>query len=242
MSSPKKDENLLGKKREKEEDLKQEEKTADKKSPTKTQNSGKKPKQIKKKIINFITGNKNKFAEISAMIKAQIPDVELNQIDIDVPELQGTPEEIVKNKLEFSLGSKAKGHPIMVDDTSLCFNAYKGLPGPYIKYFLKSIGNDGLYKMACTFDDHSAFAQCTIGLQKTKKDGPHLFVGKCNGEIVSPKGENNFGKNGWDQCFKPDISDKTFGEMTSEEKNKISHRTKAMEELIKYLKEHEEIY
>lgn len=49
---------------------------------------------------------------------------------------------------------------VMVEDTSLCFNAYKGLPGPYIKWFLDKLGHDGLNKMLAGFDDKSAYAQC----------------------------------------------------------------------------------
>ena len=48
----------------------------------------------------------------------------------------------------------------MVEDTSLCFNAYEGLPGPYIKWFLKALGHEGLPKMLAGFDDKSAYAQC----------------------------------------------------------------------------------
>ena len=48
----------------------------------------------------------------------------------------------------------------MVEDTSLCFNAYGGLPGPYIKWFLKNLGHDGLNRMLAGFDDKTAYAQC----------------------------------------------------------------------------------
>lgn len=48
----------------------------------------------------------------------------------------------------------------MVEDTSLCFNAYGGLPGPYIKWFLKNLGHEGLNKMLAGFEDKSAYAQC----------------------------------------------------------------------------------
>ena len=52
------------------------------------------------------------------------------------------------------------GGAVMVEDTSLCFNAYEGLPGPYIKWFLKALGHEGLPKMLAGFDDKSAYAQC----------------------------------------------------------------------------------
>ena len=41
----------------------------------------------------------------------------------------------------------------MVEDTSLCFNAYQGLPGPYIKWFLQKLGHDGLNRMLAGFED-----------------------------------------------------------------------------------------
>lgn len=193
----------------------------------------------KKKIINFISGNAGKYKELVDLFKTHLPEVEINQIDIDLPELQGEPEEIVKAKLALALKTKAKNSPYLVEDTSLCFNAYKGLPGPYIKYFYKKLNNIGLYKMACAFEDHSAEALSVWGIQKNKKGGSHIFVGRTQGEIVEPKGNLGFG---WDPIFKPKDSEKTFGEMTIEEKDKISHRMKGVLLLINYIKEHNELF
>ena len=79
----------------------------------------------------------------------------VKRLDIDFPELQGLPEDTIKGKLKIALiKSKNLKDPILVEDTSLCFNAYWVLPGPYIKYFLKTIKQEGLYKKACVFDDH----------------------------------------------------------------------------------------
>ena len=61
----------------------------------------------------------------------------------------------------------------------------------------------------------------------------HLFEGICQGKMISEKkGTNGFG---YDPVFVPDGSDKTFAEMNMEEKNKFSHRKKAMEKLINFL-------
>jgi len=62
-----------------------------------------------------------------------------------VPELQGDAEEIAREKALIAFNQAKK--PVLVEDTSLCFNAYKGLPGPYIKWFLANIGPEGLAKM-----------------------------------------------------------------------------------------------
>ena len=218
------------------------------KAPTKKEKQNKqKPNKTKKstksKIINFVSGNKNKYRELKDLLTEHLKDIEVRQLDIDLPELQGVPEEIVRGKLKLAL-EKAKNleGPILVEDTSLCFNAYGGLPGPYIKYFLKAIKQEGLYKMACAFEDHSAYAQSIFGLQKNEKSEPQLFIGRTEGEIVSPRGQKNFGLSGWDPCFKPNCDNKTYAEMEEDEKNKISHRGKSTKALIEYLKKNENIF
>ena len=164
-----------------------------KKTKSKVQKVNKSKKISKRKIINFVSGNKNKLRELNELFNEHFKDIEINQLDIDLPELQGNPEDIVRSKLKLAL-EKAKNlkGPVLVEDTSLCFNVYGGLPGPYIKYFLKAIKQEGLYKMACAFDDHSAYAQSIFGLQKNVKSEPNLFIGKTEGEIVSPRGDKNF--------------------------------------------------
>ena len=218
------------------------------KAPTEKEKQNKqKPNKTKKstksKIINFVSGNKNKYRELKDLLTEHLKDIEVRQLDIDLPELQGVPEEIVQGKLKLAL-EKAKNleGPILVEDTSLCFNAYGGLPGPYIKYFLKAIKQEGLYKMACAFEDHSAYAQSIFGLQKNEKSEPQLFIGRTEGEIVSPRGQKNFGLSGWDPCFKPNCDNKTYAEMEEDEKNKISHRGKSSKALIDWLKKNQNIF
>ena len=200
-------------------------------------------KKPKRKVINFVSGNKNKLRELNEILSENFKDIIVKQLDIDLPELQGIPEDIVRGKLKLAI-EKSKGleGSVLVEDTSLCFNAYGGLPGPYIKYFLKSIKQEGLYKMACAFEDHSAYAQSIFGLQKNGNSEPHLFIGKTDGEIVSPRGQKNFGLSGWDPCFKPNCSSKTYAEMEEDEKNKISHRGKSSKALIDFLKNNDDIF
>ena len=214
-----------------------------KKTKSKVQKVNKSKKISKRKIINFVSGNKNKLRELNELFNEHFKDIQINQLDIDLPELQGNPEDIVRSKLKLAL-EKAKNlkGPVLVEDTSLCFNAYGGLPGPYIKYFLKAIKQEGLYKMACAFDDHSAYAQSIFGLQKNVKSEPNLFIGKTEGEIVSPRGDKNFGNLGWDPCFQPNCSKKTYAEMEENEKNKISHRGKSTKAMVNWLKKNEDLF
>ena len=223
-------------------------KTNKKKNPIKKEKrtkptKDKTQKKSKRKVINFVSGNKNKLRELNEILSENFKDIIVKQLDIDLPELQGIPEDIVRGKLKLAI-EKAKGleGPVLVEDTSLCFNAYGGLPGPYIKYFLKSIKQEGLYKMACAFEDRSAYAQSIFGLQKNGNSEPHLFIGKTDGEIVSPRGQKNFGLSGWDPCFKPNCSSKTYAEMEEDEKNKISHRGKSSKALIDFIKNNDDIF
>ena len=57
---------------------------------------------------------------------------------------------------------KIIGTPLIVEDTSLCYNALGGLPGAYIKWFYKKIGNEGLFNLLFGFEDKSAYSQCII--------------------------------------------------------------------------------
>ena len=164
------------------------------------------------------------------MFKEYLPDIEIRQNNIDLLELQGEPEEIANKKLLNAL-EKSRG-PLLIEDTSLSFNAFKGLPGPYIKDFFKKLGCEGLAKMVANENDNTAYAQTILGMARNKKT-IKLFIGKTDGQIVPPRGEHNFG---WDPIFQVVGLDKTYAELGSE-KNKVSHRYKAFDEMFKFLKE-----
>ena len=87
--------------------------------------------------VAFVTGNAKKLEEVKAILSTggALP-VEIVSQKIDLPELQGEPEEISAQKCV--LAAKEVGGPVMVEDTSLCFNALGGLPEPYIKWFLET--------------------------------------------------------------------------------------------------------
>lgn len=83
-------------------------------------------------LITFVTGNKKKLEEVKRILN-NIP-YELIDQKIDLPELQGDPEEIAIEKCKIA-ANIVKG-PVFIEDTSLCFNALSGLPGAYIKWYV----------------------------------------------------------------------------------------------------------
>lgn len=91
----------------------------------------------------------------------------------DLPEYQGDADTVSILKCKSAYGI-IKG-PVIVEDTCLGFNALNGLPGPYVKWFLKGIGPEGLHKMLKGFDDHSAKAMATLAYCDSDGGQVHLF-------------------------------------------------------------------
>lgn len=174
--------------------------------------------------LYFITGNKNKFAEVSAIL----PNVE--QIDIDLPEIQEiNAKEIIKAKLLEALNHKQA--EFIVEDTSLYFDCLNGLPGPLIKWFMETIGNNGLFNIAEKLGNKKVEAKTIIGYAKNP-DEIYYFEGSIMGTIVSAEGKSGFG---WDPIFQPEGFSKSFAELTQEEKNEISMRRIALNKLKEFI-------
>lgn len=181
------------------------------------------------KSLTFVTGNAKKLEELIAILGTTFPRKLVSQ-KIDLPELQGEIEEICAKKCK-EAAANVKG-PVLVEDTCLCFNALKGLPGPYIKWFLEKLQPEGLHTLLAGYEDKSAEAVCTFAYHPGgDKDEVILFQGRTPGHIVSPRGARDFG---WDACFQPLGYDQTYAEMPKTEKNKISHRYKALTQLQEY--------
>ncbi len=175
--------------------------------------------------LNFITGNKDKLAEVQSILG------DVAGLDIDLAEIQSLDaHEIIQAKLEEA--QKHHAGEFIVEDTSLYLTATNGLPGPLIKWFMKSIGNDGLYKMAEAFGNFEAEGKTIIGYSNSANN-IQFFEGSIKGTIVPPRGEGF----GWDPIFQPEGYTKTFGELTAEEKNAISMRKVAVEKLKEHLKD-----
>lgn len=184
-------------------------------------------------MLTFVTGNKGKLLEVQAILGKSVPN--LTNQKIDLPELQGEPEEISIEKCRLA-AEKVKG-PVIVEDTSLCFNALKGLPGVYIKWFLDKLGHEGLNNMLAAYEDKTAYAQCIFAFSPGPGHDPVTFVGRCPGKIVPARGPNAFG---WDPVFEAE-SGQTFAEMSKEDKNQISHRSKSLALLQEYFQKHPEV-
>jgi len=174
--------------------------------------------------LYFITGNKNKFAEVSEILPG------VKQLDIDLPEIQEIDaEEIIKAKLLEAL--KYKQAEFIVEDTSLYLDCLNGLPGPLIKWFMKTIGNDGLFDLVEKLENNTAEAKTIIGYAKNPEE-IYYFEGSIKGTVISPTGKSGFG---WDPIFQPNGYSKSLAELTQEEKNEMSMRRIALNKLKEFI-------
>ncbi|KAK7462798.1 nucleoside triphosphate pyrophosphohydrolase ham1 [Stygiomarasmius scandens] len=180
--------------------------------------------------IIFVTGNANKLKEVREILSEGNHPIDIDSKSLDIDEIQGTTQEVAKAKCRRA--TELINGPCITEDTALCFEALKGLPGPYIKYFLAEVGHEGLNNMLAGFPTRDAWALCTFAYSAGPGSEPILFEGRTDGTIVPARGPPNFG---WDPVFEPKGTGLTYAEMSSEQKNKLSHRYKALEKLRVFL-------
>lgn len=192
-------------------------------------------------VITFVTGNAKKLEEVKRILgmgeeQSELP-YHLTNAKIDLPELQGEALTIAREKC--MVASEKVGGAVIVEDTSLCFNALNGMPGVFIKWFLDSCGHEGLNRMIADYDNKSAYAQTVVAFSPGPGHDPVLFDGRTTGKIVMPRGKLDFG---WDPIFEPDEGGgKTYAEMTKEEKDAISHRSRAFAQTREYLRKFQSV-
>jgi len=178
--------------------------------------------------IRFVTRNKHKFEEVSNVLQEY--GIKVEQLCLDKPEVQA---KSLSDVVRFSLILlySVVGEPLVVEDTGLFIEALRGFPGVFSSYVFKTIGVNGILKLMENVSNRKAMFKSIVGYI----DGSQiaLFEGIVNGRITyEPRGNMGFG---FDPIFIPDGSEKTFAEMSVNEKNKFSHRAKAFRKLASWL-------
>ena len=184
----------------------------------------------------FASNNKNKIQEIQALVPKNIQIVSLEDIGCteDIPETADTIEGNAILKANYV--TEKYGYNCFADDTGLEVDALNGAPGVYSARYAgeQKDANDNMDKLLSELEDKSnrkANFKTVIALNLNGKQ--NLFTGIINGKIIEEKiGTNGFG---YDPIFVAEGFDKTFAELTMEEKSTISHRGIAVKELILFL-------
>lgn len=178
--------------------------------------------------IQFITTNAGKFAEVSERCAAA--NVKLVHLDRSYPEIQTDRLEKVLKYAAAGLDDEVKGD-YLIDDSGLFIEALGSFPGVYSAFVQKKLGNRGVLKLMTGETYRAAFFETVLLLRQG--DEHEVFHGQCRGTIAdAERGKGGFG---YDPIFIPDGESRTFGEMTVAEKNKISHRARAVDSLLAFL-------
>ena len=189
---------------------------------------------FKGKVILFATGNINKFNEARSI---------LSRSGIAVGMLRSKGDEIQSDSLKeiaktSAINAFKRSHlPIFVEDAGLFIDVLNGFPGPYAAFVFKTIHNSGILKLMESVKNRKAEFQSVIAYCDETLRDPKIFEGESCGEITlaenRKRGKMAFG---FDPIFQPTGSNKSFAEMTLDEKNGFSHRAMAVMKFAEWYK------
>ena len=191
--------------------------------------------------IVLASHNQNKIRELKRILSQSIPEVEVYSLD-EV----GLTDEIEENGTTFAENATIKaraaaesGYIGVGDDSGLEVNALGGAPGIFSARYAGEHGDDEannqlLLKNMENVQDRSGAFVCAIACVFPEElNNAHVFLGKTEGEILHAyRGNTGFG---YDPLFYYPPMEKSYAEMTADEKNSISHRGRAMQLLVDFL-------
>ena len=186
--------------------------------------------------IVFTTNNLHKLEEIRKISEGQLEILSLSDINChdDIPETGDTLQENALIKARFV--KEKYDLDCFADDTGLEVEALNNAPGIYSSRYAGEDGNseNNMRKLLHdlnSIENRAARFKTVIALILHTEE--HFFEGEIAGEIINIKqGTNGFG---YDPIFKPNGYDKTFGELSNEIKNRLSHRAIATQKLVSFL-------
>ncbi len=179
----------------------------------------------------FVTHNRHKYEEISKMFSQN--GIALRWLNREYEEIQS--ESIEKVSLESCQRlSMDVTEDFFLEDSGLLIKHYRNFPGPFSSYVYTTLGTDGILKLMEGIDSRDAEFITVISLFFEGKI--FQFTGTVRGKIsLEKRGESGFG---YDPIFIPEGFTNTLSELTTDEKNLISHRGRAVSKLIEFLKKH----
>ncbi|MHA1109618.1 MAG: XTP/dITP diphosphatase [Promethearchaeota archaeon] len=184
--------------------------------------------------LSFLTGNTHKFQEVKVFIESSGLDAVITQKNVPLIEIQtDSIEEVAVHKVE-SVGDSIQGN-YFVEDAGFFIDKLKDFPGVFSSYIQEMIGNEGVLKLMKDVTERDASFRSVIALKL--ENTIHTFHGRVDGKVSDDiKGTQGFG---YDPIFIPDGLDQTFAEISMENKNSMSHRIHALQQMCDFLLEKE---
>ncbi|WP_435347817.1 XTP/dITP diphosphatase [Haloarchaeobius sp. HRN-SO-5] len=174
--------------------------------------------------IRFVTSNEGKVREAREYLSEPVEQVDYDYTEIQHDELEAIAAFGAREAFEHLGGTD----PVLVDDAGLFVDVFDGFPGPYSAYVEDTVGVEGVRALVATRDDDRARFRTVLAYY----DGDEVatFDGAVQGRIVDPRGDGGFG---YDPIFEHD--GRTLAEMSTAEKNAISHRGRALAKFADWL-------
>lgn len=178
----------------------------------------------------FVTTNGHKFEEARAILSEH--GIEIEQIDESYIEDKESSIQEIASSAAKQLAEKHQ-KPIIVEDTGIFFAAFKDFPGAHAKLMFNCLGYEGLLKLLAGTEHEAYFLTCVGFCQPGEK--AQVFEGRLNGHITMVPYNLEKDVMPYERIFVPGNDVRTLSGMSREEKNKISHRSKAFNKLAEYL-------
>lgn len=179
--------------------------------------------------IYFATKNRNKYREAARIVSPY--GIELKYLSLEKEEIQADNLADIASHAAVQ-AANATSHTVVAEDAGFFVEALKGFPGPYSSYVFRTLGLSGILKLMRTMNDRRAYFSATLAYCKPGLKPTH-FNGKVSGAVSSKaKGSQGFG---FDPIFIPTKGQGlTFAEMTTDEKNSLSHRARAFTKFARW--------
>jgi XTP/dITP diphosphohydrolase len=184
---------------------------------------------LRGRVAYFVTTNVHKFQEARRVLSEY--KIATAMLRVEAVEIQDdNAENIAKTSAMDAV--KNSGLPVFVEDAGIFVEALNGFPGPYSSYVYRTVGTKGILKLMRNVENREAYFQAVIAFS-SPEDEPICFTGRVRGKIsLKERGNSGFG---YDPIFVPSKGDdRTFAEMSAEEKNRLSHRAEALRKFAKW--------
>ncbi len=181
--------------------------------------------------IPFITSNAGKVAHVRSFIKELSPNLDIEQVTIELPEIQSLDiHEVAVAKAHEAYNTLKR--PLLVDDGGIFLHGYNSFPGALAKLVIEGIGIEGVLMLARK-DPRASFRLCLVYI-----DGPgsfEVFEGRCDGQVVQQPRGTLVPSLPYRPYFVPEGSTKTLAELEQTgEHAKYEHRRVAVQKFVEW--------
>jgi XTP/dITP diphosphohydrolase len=199
-------------------------------------------------MVRFVTSNEGKVREARSALDRPVEQVDYDYTEIQAPDLESIAT-VGAREAFHELGGE---EPVLVDDSGLFLDAFDGFPGPYSAYVEDTVGIEHVQQLVAMAEDDRAWFRSVVAYAYRNEDldpdadadadadaeaasgddtvAVECFDGAVPGRIVPPRGDGGFG---YDPIFEHD--GQTMAERSTEAKNAISHRGRALAKLGDWL-------